>query len=207
MTKCILICFLISALIFSCGNQKKEEGGEADASKTEWISLFNGENLDGWFVHGKAKWEVRDGILTGIDGMGHIYADPVVRDFEAKGMFRVSENGNSGFYFRCNPPQDDPDGFPRGYEAQIDNHQEAHTGWLWKPGAPTGKAKALITKDNEWFSMRVNAVGDHIQIWVNEELMLDYHDSDYREGHFAIQGHNAGMTIEAKELYYRDLSK
>jgi hypothetical protein len=57
----------------------------------------------------------------------------------------------------------------------------------------------------EWFDMRVKAVGDHIQIWVNEELMVDYTDTDFTEGHFAIQGHNPGMTIEAKDLYYRDL--
>jgi hypothetical protein len=193
--------------MISCDTQKKQEQVTTGESQPEWVSLFNGENLDGWFVRGKAKWEVQEGNLTGIDGMGHIYAEPVVTDFEAKAMFRVSENGNSGFYFRCNPPQDNPDGWPEGYEAQIDNHQDAHTGWLWKPGSPTGKAKKLITKDNEWFSMRVKAVGNQIQIWVNEELMLEYEDTDYSKGHFAIQGHNPGMTIEAKELYYRDLSK
>ena len=206
MTKFVIICIMFSTLLISCGAEKKDENMKVEAGKSEWTSLFNGKNLDGWFVRGKAKWEVRDSILTGIGGMGHIYAEPVVTDFEAKGMFRVSENGNSGFYFRCNPPKDDPDGFPRGYEAQIDNHQKAFTGWLWKPGTPTAEAKALITKDNEWFSMHIQAVGDNIKIWVNGILMVNYHDSDYSQGHFAIQGHNAGMTIEAKELYYRVLS-
>ena len=172
-----------------------------------WVSLFNGENLEGWFVRGRAQWFVQDGILTGKDGMGHIYADPVLSDLEVRGMFRISENGNSGLYFRCHPPEDNPDGFPRGYEAQIDNHQDAFTGWLWKPGNPTAPAKRLITRDNAWFSMRVKAVGDHIQIWVNGQLMTEHNDSEYTEGHFAIQGHNPGMTIEARDLYYRDLSK
>ncbi len=149
---------------------------------------------------------MKDGILTGIDGMGHIYAEPVLTDCEVKGMFRVSEKGNSGLYFRCNPPEDNPDGFPRGFEAQIDNHAEAHTGWLWKPGEPTGRAKALITKDGEWFSMHVIVVGDHIEISVNDQLMTHSHDGDFKKGHFAIQGHNPGMTIEAKDLFYRDLS-
>ena len=138
--------------------------------------------------------------------MQDIYANPVLADFEIKGIFRVSENGNSGLYFRCNPPEDNPDGWPHGYEAQIDNHQYAHTGWLWKPGAPTIKAKKLITKDNEWFAMKVRAVGEHIQIWVNEELMVDFKDSDFTKGHFAIQGHNPGMTIEIKDIFYQDLS-
>ena len=30
-------------------------------------------------------------------------------------------------------------------------------------------------------------------------------DAEFKSGHFAIQGHNPGMKIEAKELYYLDL--
>jgi hypothetical protein len=206
MLKRIVIILMLVVLMTSCTTKEEYQKQNREVSESQWISLFNGKNLDGWFVKGKAKWEVRDSILTGIGGMGHIYAEPVVADLEVKGKFRISENGNSGLYFRCNPPEDDPDGWPLGYEAQIDNHQDAHTGWLWKPGSPTAKAKKLITRDMEWFDMRVKAVGDHIQIWVNEELMVDYKDEDFSKGHFAIQGHNPGMTIETKDLYYRDLS-
>ena len=172
-----------------------------------WISLFNGRNLDGWFIRGKAQWVVQDGILTGIDGMGHIYAEPELTDLEVRGMFRVSEKGNSGFYFRANPPEDNPDGFPRGYEAQIANAGGAFTGWLWKPGNPTGEAKRLVTRDDAWMSMRVKAVGDSIDIWVNGQHMTAWKDTEYTKGHFAIQGHNPGMKIEARDLYYRDLTK
>ena len=177
-------------------------------AKPEWISLFNGKDLSGWFVHGKAKWFVQDGILVGEGGMGHIYTDAICTDFEAKGMFRISgDRTNSGFYFRANPPANNPDAFPRGYEAQICNGQEAFTGWLWKPGTPTGKATELLTKDGEWFSYRIKVVGNHIQFWINKKLVMTYDDEEFKSGHFAIQGHNPGMKIEAKKLYYRDLSK
>ncbi len=179
---------------------------DEDAEKG-WISLFNGKDLDGWFIRGKAQWVVQDGILTGIGGPGHIYAEPVLTDCEIRGMFRVSEKGNSGLYFRCNPPEDNPDGYPRGFEAQISNHGDAFTGWLWKPGTPTGKAKCLVTRDDHWFSMHVKAVDDFIQIWVNGQLMTEYHDAEYTKGHFAIQGHNPGMKIEARDMFYRDLRK
>lgn len=205
MKKAILIAVLALSFAFSCTSKKSEKKATVQTEESQWVSLFNGQNLDGWFVRGKAKWDVEDGVLVGRGGMGHIYADPVLTDLEVKGKFRISEGGNSGLYFRCNPPEDNPDGFPRGYEAQIDNHSKAFTGWLWKPGTPTGKAAELLTKDNEWFSMRVKAVGDHIQIWVNEKLMTDYHDSEYSKGHFAIQGHNAVQKVEAKDLFYRDL--
>ena len=182
-------------------------GAETDS---KWISLFNGKDLTGWTVRGEAAWSVQNGVLVGLGRMGHIYADPICSDFEVKGMFRVTSQGaipNSGFYFRAVPPAEDPDGFPRGYEAQICNHGDGSTGWLWKPGKPTGKANALLTKDGEWFSYRVRAVDAHIQFWVNRKLVMTYDDPEYKAGHFAIQCHNAGMKIEAKALFYLDLSR
>lgn len=174
----------------------------------KWVSLFNGKDLSGWFVRGKATWTVQNGILTGEGGMGHIYTDATCKDFEIKGMFRISgEKTNSGLYFRANPPADNPDGFPRGYEAQICHNQDAHTGWLWKPGKPTGKATQLLTRDGEWFIYRIKVKGSHIEFYINKKLVMTYEDSEYTFGHFAIQGHNPGMKIEAKKLYYKDLGK
>ncbi|XOV94111.1 MAG: DUF1080 domain-containing protein [Bacteroidota bacterium] len=180
------------------------------AQKDKWKSLFNGKNLKGWTIRGKTDWKVEDGVLIGNGDYGHIYASPELTDLEVKGTFRLSDQGgggNSGLYFRSNPPADNPDGFPRGYEAQICHNQKAFTGWLWKPGKPTGEATKLITKDDEWFNMRVQAIGPKIRIWVNDELVMKYEDNEYTKGYFAIQCHNPGMTIEAKDLYYKDLSK
>lgn len=178
-------------------------------ARPKWIPLFNGKDLSGWFVRGKAIWSVQDGILVGEGGMGHIYTDVTCTDFEVKGKFRTSgTNANSGFYFRANPPADNPDGFPRGYEAQICNSQDAYTGWLWKPGKPTGKpVTPLMTKDGEWFSYRIKVSGNHIEFWINNKPVMTYDDDEYKSGHFAIQGHNPGMKIEAKDLFYRSLSK
>ena len=194
----IFLILILSIPLFSCG---QNEG---------WISMFNGKNLDGWTIKGKAEWKVENGVLIGKGGNGHIYASPELTALEVKGTFRLSDQGggsNSGLYFRSNPPTDNPDGFPRGYEAQICHNQDAYTGWLWKPGTPTGKATKLITKDDEWFALRVKAVGSDINIWVNEELVMTYKDEEYKKGLFAIQCHNPGMMIEAKDLFYRDLSK
>jgi hypothetical protein len=179
-------------------------------AESRWISLFNGKDLSGWTVLGKASWSVQNGVLVGIGGMGHIYADATCSDFELEGRFRITSEGaeaNSGLYFRANPPADDVNGFPRGYEAQICNHGDGYTGWLWKPGKPTGKATQLLTRDGEWFSYRIRAVGKHIQFWINDNLVMTYDDAEYTTGHCAIQGHNPGTKIEARELYYMDLSK
>ncbi len=183
-----------------------------NAADDGWISLFDGKTLDGWTARGSATWSVKDGVMVGVSkgGQGHIYAAPELTDLEVKGEFRIvakERDANSGLYFRANPPKDNSDGYPEGYEAQICHSQKAHTGWLWKPGTPTGKASALLTKDGEWFSMRVLAVGNQLRIWVNDELVMTYEDDEYTKGYFAIQCHNEGMTVEARNLYYRDLGK
>lgn len=85
--------------------------------------------------------------------------------------------------------------------------QEAYTGWLWKPGNPTGEATKLLSKDDEWFPIRIQVVGDSIKISVKDELVMTYVDDEYKSWRFAIQCHNPGMTIEAKEMFYRDLSE
>ncbi|MBI1318434.1 MAG: DUF1080 domain-containing protein [Candidatus Hydrogenedens sp.] len=177
-----------------------------------WTPLLTCDSLDDWTVRGGAKWRVENGVLIGQseEGNGHLYAAPVLSDLEVKGTFRISSQGrdaNSGLYFRANPSEDNPEGFPRGYEAQMCHTQDAFTGWLWKPGTPTGEASKLLTKDDEWFTMRVKAVGSEITIWVNDVDVMHYQDDEYKTGHFALQCHNPGMTIEAKDLYYRDLSK
>lgn len=196
--KLILTNIVVLALLLSaCNNESK------------WQSMFNGKDLDGWTERGKATWTVKDGVLIGEGENGHIYAAPELTDLEVKGKFRIYSTGkdaNSGLYFRANPPEDNPESYPRGYEAQICNSQDAHTGWLWKPGTPTGKASANPTKDGEWFDYRIKMVGNHIQFWINDQPVMTYEDDEYKKGFFAIQCHNPGMIIEAKELYYRDLS-
>jgi hypothetical protein len=198
-----------AVLFFSCSTANKNVQPDNVVTKeTEWISLFNGKDLSGWTSYGKAIWTVKDGVLSGEGGRGHIYADPKVRNFEVKGEFRITDKGkgaNSGLYFRAHPPKDDPNSFPRGYEAQICNSQDAYTGWLWKPGTPTGKASALLTKDGEWFSLRVKATGSTIQIWVKDQLVMTHKDKEYKEGLFALQCHNDSMLTEARNLYYREL--
>ena len=42
---------------------------------------------------------------------------------------------------------------------------------------------------------------------MNDDLVMTYEDDEYKKCYFAIQCHNEGMMIEAKDLYYKDLSK
>jgi len=201
-----VVCLL--SFIFVSTDCKVKQAKIAQPEK--WTKLLNGGDLKGWDQRGDATWKMKDGVLVGEGSLGHIYAAPLLTDLEVRGMFRVSNLGksaNSGLYIRANRPLEDPEGFPKGYEAQICHDQDAFTGWLWKPGAPTGPATRKITEDGEWFAMRVKAVGEVIKIWVQDELVMTYLDGEYKSGYIAVQCHNPGMRIEVKNLEYRDLIK
>ena len=73
-------------------------GALSAQSESEWISLFNGKNMNGWFAYGGADWSVQDGVIVGETARGHLYTYPTASDFEAKGVFRISGHTVIGLY-------------------------------------------------------------------------------------------------------------
>lgn len=169
-----------------------------------WVDLFNGRDLTGWFAKGNATWTVEDGVLVGRDGVGHLYSDGVYTDFELRGKVWIKTKGNSGFYFRANPPKDNPDSWPDGYEAQVDNNDPKNfTGSLYARAWPD----KLITKEEEWFDYNIRCVGNHITIAINGQTMLETDQHDYASGHIALQGHNPGSEVRWRDIQIRPLNQ
>jgi hypothetical protein len=61
-------------------------------------------------------------------------------------------------------------------------------------------------KADEWFTMDVIAINNHITIKINNEIFLDYIDSNrtFSRGHFALRQNGGGeirfRKVEVKEL-------
>ena len=53
--------------------------------------------------------------------------------------------------------------------------------WLMGPGAGV-KAPAL----GQWHAVRLVAVGDHIQAWLNGKMLLDHRDSRFKSGRVGL---------------------
>lgn len=174
-----------------------------------WKSLFNGKDLSGWFPTGRAEWSVENGVIVGSKGMGHLFTELKAKDFEFRAMIRIRSisperfKPNNGIYFRGVPNPDDRNSWPRGFEAQVWNHEGSDfiTGSLYN----RVHANRLMTRDDAWFNMRIRAVGDHIQIWVNGRLVTDARSPDFTEGHFAIQCHDPGTIIETRDIYWKEI--
>jgi hypothetical protein len=172
----------------------------AAADKDEkWVQLFNGKDLTGWktLPEDKAKWEVKDGMIVGSGGVGHLYSERGdYENFRYRVTAKINDKGNSGQYFRTKMQK----GFPPGYEAQIN----ATHGDPVKTGSLYNFAKNLEApnKPDEFFTQEVIADGNHIIIKVNGKVITDFTDpkNTYTKGHFAIQQHDPGSVITIKSI-------
>src|ERR1044072_6672027 len=94
-------------------------GLRGDEKEAGFVPLFNGKNLDGWVIKGKAEgWQVQNGILPseGARGGEWVRVAREYGDFILKLDWKVSRNGNSGVFLRV-PDQGAP--WQTGYEVQI----------------------------------------------------------------------------------------
>jgi hypothetical protein len=184
MKKQILVglCLLVAQLTFA----------------QESITLFNGENLDGWVNHGEEKWFVEDGELICESGpkgeYGYLSTDKFYKDFELTLEFKQEADGNSGVFIRSTfegtkvtgwqvevaPPRKDTGGIYESYGR----------GWLIKPDPE--KDKAL--KMGEWNTMKIRVEGPEVTSWLNGVEMVHLEDEKIGEGEgaIALQIHDGG---------------
>lgn len=160
--------------------------------------IFNGENLDGWTVHGTELWYVENGELvceSGPDAQyGYLRTDRTFDDFELTLEFRQEADGNSGVFFRSTI-----DGVRiSGWQAEVAPpglysggiYESYGRGWLIQPEPELDSALRM----GEWNEMRLRVVGGRVTTWINGTEMIDLTDEQIAEGqgHIALQIHDGG---------------
>jgi hypothetical protein len=182
MEKLILLCMLMSF----------------NAPLWAQKSLFNGENLEGWNIHGTELWYVEDGLLVCKSGpdkaYGYLSTTQYYDDFELTLEFKQEANGNSGVFIRSTvegtkvsgwqvevaPPGSDTGGIYESYGR----------GWLIKPE----KEKDKALKMGEWNQMKIRVLGDQVDTWLNGTPMVTLKDQKIGQGKgsIALQIHDGG---------------
>jgi len=157
-------------------------------------------DLADWITTGGGSWTLEGGDVVGRDGPGHLFSRRAWSDLELRAFVRVNANGNGGVYFRTRPRSDDPDGWPVGYEAQVDQHDPSNF-----TGAVYGRApaEALVTRDDAWFDLRIRAEGTRVRTWVNGLPMVDASLEEFSDGHVALQTHHPGNEIRFRDVQVR----
>ena len=167
-------------------------------TSTKSISIFNGENLDGWKAYGTEKWYVENGELICESGpdkqYGYLATTKNYKDFILEVDFKQEANGNSGIFFRSTiegtkitgwqvevaPPKNNTGGIYESYGR----------GWLIKPEP----AKDEALKMGEWNTMKIKVQGETVTSWLNGTEMITLTDEKIGkgEGGIALQIHDGG---------------
>lgn len=162
--------------------------------------IFNGKDLTGWTPYGTELWYVDpEGNLVCESGpdkeYGYLATDNYYKDFDLTLEFRQLANGNSGVFFRSfvEPPVKvhgwQCEVAPKGQDT-AGIYESYGRGWL----VQIPEEKENILREGDWNTMRIKVVGDHVQTWLNGELMTDFNDAAIgnAQGRIALQIHDGG---------------
>lgn len=193
-------------------------------TKTEnnWKELFNGKDLAGWKANENPEsFRVENGLLVCSGERSHLFyeASEPFRNFELVAELKTMPLANSGIYFHTGFQES---GWPsKGYEVQVNNtHIGANN---YRETRKTGSLYAVRNVyyqpviDEEWFTIRIKVVENHVEVYVDEKMVVDYIQSenpyrgeDFRErllgeGTFALQAHDPNSTVYFRSIKVRSL--
>ena len=189
------------------------------SNSDEWISLFDGETLEGWTASENTdSWLIEDGAIITTGERSHLFYSGDVMDhnfinFEFSVDVKTKPEANSGIYIHTKFQEE---GWPYdGYECQVLNSSGEGD---YVERKMTGSIYAIrnvwkaVTPDNEWFNYRIKVVGKTIQTYINGELAAEYTEPEevYRpksfagrllsSGTFAFQCHDPGSVVAYKNI-------
>ena len=183
----------------------------AYSADEDWISLFDGQSLNGWKVGDNAEtFSVKDGMIVVHGKTAHLFYDgPVMnhnfRNFEFKADVMTHQGTNSGIYIHTTFQQG---GWPaKGYEIQVNN---THTDWR-RTGSVYGvdDIREVYVKDSVWFTMDITVKGKRILVKLNDRTVKDYTEPDSVKrlsgGTFALQGHDPNSLTFFKNIMVKPL--
>ncbi|MBD0851050.1 3-keto-disaccharide hydrolase [Maribacter arenosus] len=205
-----LLYLLIGLLFFNCSESEKDN--------TPWVSLFDGESLNGWTqIGGEANYVVRDGAIVGSTVKNtpnsFMATNKMYDDFILELDYLVDSTMNSGIQIRSNSYPHYMDGRVHGYQIEIDPserawsagiYDEARRGWLYNLEGNPEAQKAF--KQNEWNHYRIEAIGDTLKTWINGIPAAHLIDDKTGRGFIALQVHSIGKEKkEGTEIIWKNI--
>ncbi|MCA9118074.1 MAG: DUF1080 domain-containing protein [Planctomycetaceae bacterium] len=176
---------------------------EATADEEGFISLFNGENLDGWKISENGKWRVEDGKIVANGPRSHLFTEQEFKNFHFVAEVMTTPGSNSGIYFHTKYLDS---GWPtHGHEAQVNvTHRDPV-----KTGSVYGVVKLYETpaRDNEWWKQEVIVKGRNIVVKINGKVVVDYTEPEGIEGTRKLSSGSMGLQAHDPDsvVYYRNL--
>lgn len=189
------------------------------AAEADFVSLFNGKDLDGWKASDKpGTFSVVGGRLVVHGDRSHLfYEGPVgnhdFKNFHLRVELMTHPGANSGVYFHTEFQET---GWPaKGFETQVNNtHKDPKkTAGLYDISDNFTAPAA----DGQWFVMEIIVEDKHVVTKVDGKVIVDFteptpsapsekhRDRVISHGTFAIQGHDPASVVEYRKIEVKTL--
>ena len=183
----------------------------------DWVSLFNGGDLNGWVKIGNEKWEVEDATIHGIattKDYGYLRTAKNFKDFHLFLRFKCEGDGNSGVFFHAEFKPGTAD-VVQGPQFEVDCTIGLHTAGIYDVGRqwlvwPAPENETVVRPQGEWNEYLLKVEGNRYVARLNGVQMIDYTDPKPfgSDGGIALQLHSGGRgNMRFRDIWIRDLSK
>jgi uncharacterized protein YciI len=180
------------------------------------ILLFDGKTLNGWEGDTQGTWRIENGAFVGgsltefVSHNDFICTTQRFKNFDLRLKLKVTGTGfvNGGVQFRSERLKE-PAFEMTGYQADMG---EGWWGCLYDESRrnkvlarPYGAITKRIVKQNDWNEYIVRCEDNHIRLWLNGILTVDFTESDEaiaRSGLIGLQVHGGGKA----EASYKDIT-
>ena len=169
-----------------------------------WVALFDGSNLKHWYDIGNGNWRVEGGVLVADGKKGKdnafLLTNEFYKDFQLRAEFWVSDDANSGIYFRCGNPEVINDKVC--YEANIFDQRK-------DPSYGTGalvhiaKVDPMPKAGGKWNTFDITVKGDRVTVVLNGARTAEVQDTQFASGPLALQ-YGSGV-IKFRKVQIRPL--
>jgi hypothetical protein len=137
--------------------------------------LFDGQTLAGWRSYPSeelpADWRVADGAIIG-GHRSYLVTKETFSDFDLRLEWKVGSKGNGGIFFRMPPGEGNmPRTAPEFQLCAHDDPDKYYTGSLYNVLLPSVNASL---PEGQWNTARLVVRGNHVEHWVNDQLVLSY---------------------------------
>ena len=200
-----LVAVVTLSVISGCCDEKKssatdeaqvEQTAEVQKAESEWISLFNGQTLDGWKRYKADEitdlWIVEDGMILcngkgGSEGAGQARGSLITLgqydNFELVLDWKITPGANSGILYHIVEKPELAHAYETGPEYQllddvgfpspVTEMQKTAAAYDMYPAS----ADKPLNPPGEWNTSKLVYNNGHVEHWLNGEKVVEYDES------------------------------
>jgi len=164
----------------------------------EWITLFDGGDLDAFNAVGNANWTIEEETVRADEGEGFLVTGETFDDFELEAEFWADVPANSGIFVRCPDPRDIA--AETCYEVNIFDARPDQT---YRTGSivDVASSAAFVHAAERWNTFRIAADGTRLTVELNGIALVDTEDDRLSGGYIGLQ--RAAGTIAFRSVRIR----